>query len=54
VGRGVQHAGVPPPSLEDFAKRVGEAVARGDFDLARELIDEAARSEPIRGKGESD
>ena len=38
VGRGVQHTSVPPPSLEDLAKRVREAVERGDFDLARELI----------------
>jgi len=30
--------------LEDLAKRVREAVARGDFDLARELIDKAVRS----------
>ena len=44
VGRGVQHTSVPPPSLEDLYKRVRDAVARGDFDLARELIDEAARS----------
>ena len=44
VGRGVQHTSVSPPSLEDLAKRVREAVARGDFDLARELIDEAACS----------
>ena len=44
VGRGFQHTSVPPPSLEDLYKRVRDAVARGDFDPARELIDEAARS----------
>jgi len=44
VGREVQHPGVPPSSLDELAKRVREAVAYGDFELARELIDEASRS----------
>ncbi len=41
VGREPQLPSVPPSSLEEVAKRVGEAVARGDFELARDLIDEA-------------
>ncbi len=45
VGREVQLPNAIASSLEAFAKLVGEAVARGDFEGARELIDEAARVE---------
>ncbi len=41
VGREIQYPSVTPSPLEEFAKRVGEAVARGDFERARTLVDEA-------------
>ncbi len=51
VGRAVQYLSVPPPPLEDLAERVREAVARGDLDLARELMDGAASGgRPFRRK----
>jgi len=43
VGRAIQPRSVPPSYLKEVAKRVGEVVARGDFERARELIDEAVR-----------
>jgi len=42
VGRAVQFPNAIASSLEAFANLVGEAVGRGDFERARELIDEAA------------
>ncbi len=41
VGREVQLPSAVASCLEVFAKLVGKAVARGDFERARELIDEA-------------
>jgi hypothetical protein len=43
VGREVRPPSVPPSFLEEVAKRVREAVVRGDFERACGLIDEAAR-----------
>lgn len=42
VGRDVQWPGVTPSSLDELAQRVREAVACGDFELARELIEVAS------------
>jgi hypothetical protein len=43
VGRGFWLPIVPSSSLEEVAKRVREAAARGDVELARNFIDQAAR-----------
>jgi hypothetical protein len=46
VGREVQVRSAIQSSLGEYAKLVAEAVARGDFEHARELIDEAVRIGP--------
>ncbi len=45
VGREVQFPDAIVSSLEVYAKLVAEAVARRDFEGARELIDKAVRAE---------
>lgn len=46
MGREVQVPAAIRSSLGECAKLVAEAVTRGDFERARELIDEAARIGP--------
>jgi len=43
VGREVVASDTEQRVLEAYARRIGEAVARRDFERARELIDEAVR-----------
>lgn len=51
VGRGVKFLNARASSLEGYAKLVAEALARRDFERARELIDEAVRvAGPLRGE----